>query len=112
VTDARIAINPPDLGPIDIYITVHDDQARIHFAVQHDAVRDAVQDSLPRLRDMLLQSGLQLANADVSTGRQDHPRAAPDFAMAYTNLDEPGAPAESTPKAETHFRAGFVDTYI
>ena len=112
MTDARIAINPPDLGPIDIHISLHDQQARIHFAVQHDSVRDAVQDSLPRLRDLLQQSGLQLANADVSTGRQDQSRPAPDLTITYASADDAHATLEPTPAATSYLRVGFVDTYI
>lgn len=63
---AEIRLNPANLGPIEVRVMMKDDQASITFSAQHGAVRDAIEASLPRLREMFLSSGMQLAQANVS----------------------------------------------
>lgn len=92
---AHINVTPPQLGPIEIRLNLAHDQASATFVSPHAAVRDAIEAALPRLRDMLAESGLTLANVDVSAhsfghARQDHPqqsapsRSEPSAAMAGT----------------------------
>ncbi|NDU85631.1 MAG: hypothetical protein G3H99_03355 [Ferrovum sp.] len=63
---AELQINPPDLGPLKIVVQVTGAQANAFFTSPHAAVRDAVQQALPQLRDMLANSGLSLGQATVS----------------------------------------------
>ena len=63
---AEIRLNPANMGPIEVRVAMNDDQATITFTAQHGVVRDAIEASLPRLREMFTGSGLQLANANVS----------------------------------------------
>ena len=67
VQQAEIRITPPELGPVNIRLNLTHDQASVSFAAQHQVVRDAIEQSLPRLREMLNDSGMQLANADVGS---------------------------------------------
>jgi len=66
---AEIHLNPANMGPIRVQVVMNDDQATITFTAQHGVARDAIEASLPRLREMFMGSGLQLAQANVS----DHP---------------------------------------
>lgn len=69
---AELHLNPPDLGPLKVVLHVSGDQATAMFTSPHEAVRDAVTQALPRLRDMLADNGIMLGNASVSDqGRQD-----------------------------------------
>lgn len=63
---AEIRLNPAHLGPIEVRVMMNDDQASITFSAQHGVVRDAIEASLPRLRELFSGSGLQLAQANVS----------------------------------------------
>ena len=63
---AEIRLNPANLGTIEVKVVMHDQQASITFTAQHGVVRDAIEASLPRLREMFSGGGLQLANANVS----------------------------------------------
>ncbi len=71
VQQAEIRLNPPELGPINIRLNLVQDQASISFAAQHHVVREAIEASLPRLRELLSESGMQLANADVGSHLRD-----------------------------------------
>jgi len=67
IQQAEIKLNPAHLGPMEIKLSVNDDQATVSFVTQHAPVRDALDAAIPRLKEMLEQQGLNLAGADVST---------------------------------------------
>lgn len=63
---ARLKLSPPNLGPLEVRVTINQDQASVSFIAQHAAVREALEAAMPRLREMFDQSSLQLVRADVS----------------------------------------------
>jgi flagellar hook-length control protein FliK len=63
---AELHLNPPNLGPLDIVLKISDNQATALFTSPHSAVRDAVENALPRLREMLADNGIMLGNTTVS----------------------------------------------
>lgn len=64
---AELHLNPPSLGPLEVRLTVSNDQASALFVSHHSAVREAIETALPRLREMLADSGIMLGNAMVSS---------------------------------------------
>lgn len=78
--EATLQLHPADLGRLQVSITTDGDQARVLFVADSAAARDAIEQSMPRLREMLAQSGLQLSHSDVSSqfqGGADSQRDAP-----------------------------------
>lgn len=65
---AELHLNPPNLGPMEVKLTVHNDQATIQFVSQHQEVRTALESALPKLREMMMDSGISLGNASVDSG--------------------------------------------
>jgi flagellar hook-length control protein FliK len=65
VQQAQMTINPPDLGPIEVRITIQHDQASVQIAAASGLARDVIQDALPKLREMMDQSGVRLNDAGV-----------------------------------------------
>lgn len=63
---AQITLNPPQLGPIEISLSVKNDQATAAFASPHAEVREAIESALPRLREMLAGVGVELGQANVN----------------------------------------------
>ena len=68
---ASLTLNPPDLGPMQVVLSVSNDQASVTFSANHEEVRQALEDALPRLREMMSQSGIALGNATVNAGMPD-----------------------------------------
>ncbi len=66
IQQADIKLNPPDLGMLDIRISVNNDQASVTFSAPNSAVRDALESAMPRLREMLEESGISLTDVNVS----------------------------------------------
>ncbi len=67
IQQAEIKLNPANLGPMEIKLTVQDDQASVQFVTHHALVRDALDSAIPRLKELLDQQGLNLLDVNVST---------------------------------------------
>jgi len=76
---AELHLNPPNLGPLDVVLKISDNQATALFTSPHSAVRDAVENALPRLREILADNGIMLGNATVSD-QSPRERSADGFA--------------------------------
>lgn len=63
---AEIRLNPQHLGPISVRVNVSDDQASIVFTAQHAAVRETLEASIPKLREMMSAQNLNLADVNVA----------------------------------------------
>lgn len=60
-----IRLDPPELGRMQIRMTMNNDVANVHFTVNNPQARDIIEQMLPRLREMLAQQGMQLADSSV-----------------------------------------------
>jgi flagellar hook-length control protein FliK len=72
---ASLTLNPPDLGPMQVVLSVNGDQASVAFSASHQDVRNALENALPRLREMMGDSGISLGSATVGTGMPDQRQA-------------------------------------
>jgi len=63
---AVLKLNPPDLGPLQVVISVNNNHADTTFISENPDVRQALQDGLSNLRDKLNESGLQLGQANIN----------------------------------------------
>lgn len=63
---AELVLTPPNLGKVEISLTLNGDQASAQFIAPSPNVRDALEQALPRLREMLAGAGIQLGDANVS----------------------------------------------
>lgn len=105
---AHIKVTPNDLGTVEIRLRLEGDRVHADFSSAQAEVRQALENGLPRLRDMLGQHGFQLAHADV--GQQQAP---PSQGSASTH-GEPPAEAETvaeTPRTVRMTMRGLVDAY-
>ncbi|NDI86657.1 flagellar hook-length control protein FliK [Undibacterium crateris] len=64
---AELSLNPPDLGPLKIILSLNQDQANATFITAQPEVRQALEASMPKLRDMMNDAGMQLAGFNVQT---------------------------------------------
>jgi flagellar hook-length control protein FliK len=62
---AELVLNPPQMGRIEVSLSVSGDQANAIFTSTNPTVRDALEASLPRLREVLADAGIQLGQAQV-----------------------------------------------
>lgn len=71
-----IRLDPPELGRMQIRMSLNNDSATVHFTVQNQQTRDMVDQAMPRLREMLSQQGIQLADTSVQQQGQQQRHAS------------------------------------
>jgi flagellar hook-length control protein FliK len=112
---AELHLNPPQLGPLDVVIKVSGDQATAMFTSPHAAVREAIEQAMPRLRDMLADNGIMLGNATVSDqAPRDPGQSNTQHSSAATGNDIRDTPAVSNTAPRTSpisRHNGIVDTF-
>ncbi len=117
---AEIRVNPPDLGPIELRVSLQHNQTSVTFFCHEAAVREALETALPRLREMLGSQGITLNQAQVSDQSLAHQQAGsgghPSFSQhndrppAYSPTREPVvSEVELRPRARR--LPGAVDDY-
>jgi flagellar hook-length control protein FliK len=82
VQQAEIKLTPPNLGPMEIKISMQNDQTHVHFIANHSATREALEAAIPRLREMFGEINLNLANVDVNQ-RQPGGASSQDGSAGY-----------------------------
>lgn len=68
IQSASLTLNPPDLGPMQVVLSVHNQQADATFITAQPEVKQALEAAMPKLREMMEQAGIQLGQATVNTG--------------------------------------------
>jgi flagellar hook-length control protein FliK len=107
---ASLKLSPEHLGPLEVRISVREGEASVNFVASSPDTRSAIEQSLPRLRELFASQGMVLTDAGVS---RDAPRnafkPAPDTRGARGNSD---AASDTAVKSVTLARAGLIDTYV
>ena len=66
ITSAELRLDPPDLGPVQVRVAIHNDQVSVTFTSNQVAVREALDLNAQRLREMFSEQGLDLVDVNVS----------------------------------------------
>jgi flagellar hook-length control protein FliK len=66
VNGAKLQVNPPQLGPIELRISVQGDHAQVWMTTHSAVARDALEASSPKLREMLNAQGFGQVSVDIS----------------------------------------------
>lgn len=123
VSSAEIHLNPPDLGPLQVRVSTQQDQTSVVFTSQHATVREALDQALPRLREMMGSQGMH--QLDVSVGgqsaqqqqqqqqfaRNDSPERGAAFAGIFGDDTTVTSPTSVTTLNTARFARSGVDAY-
>jgi flagellar hook-length control protein FliK len=71
---AELTLHPHELGPIRIELALDGDAATLGVVAAHADTRGAIEQALPRLRELLAQQGVQLGGSTVDSGAQHRAR--------------------------------------
>ncbi|MDA9799232.1 flagellar hook-length control protein FliK [Luminiphilus sp.] len=116
--EARLQLTPADLGKVQITINMEGEHARVVFVAETAVARDLLDQSMPRLREMLQQSGIQLAQGDVSdqaeSQRREGSAGGDAESLAQSGSETaPGSEEQRLNPARGELNdSGRVDTYI
>lgn len=64
---ADLVLTPPQLGRVEVSLTMNGDQASAIFTSSNPAVREALESSLHRLREVLAEAGVSLGQTQVGS---------------------------------------------
>ncbi|MCG8324500.1 MAG: flagellar hook-length control protein FliK [Thiotrichales bacterium] len=108
---ARLNLNPPELGPVEVRLSIQNDHTNIQFITQHGVVRDVIEDAFPRLREMMSASGLNLG--DVNVSHHSSPEQAADTGQDPASAESGAEEDDSATVTEVRITStGLVDHYI
>lgn len=113
---AEIRLNPAHLGPVEVTLSIMQDQATAQFSSPHLAVREAIEQALPRLREMMAENGITLGNVMVgSDSFQQDNKQQPAYHSAKDTSNMADARPETVNQIETAVvpsrHLGMVNTY-
>jgi flagellar hook-length control protein FliK len=104
---ASLKLSPEHLGPVEVRIAVRDDQTTVWFGAQHADTRAAIEQALPRLRELFAAQGMSLGDSGVY---REAPRDTP---KQYANSQNGERASDSSSvTAVAAVRAGLVDAYV
>ncbi|MCK5792280.1 MAG: flagellar hook-length control protein FliK [Ketobacter sp.] len=115
LNSAQIQLTPRDMGPIDVKVSVQQDQANVVFTSHAAPTRDALEQALPRLRELMEQNGVALGDVDVrdQNAQESHDRRGQDHRSGSGSEQEADAvvQTEAAAEGETQHAVGLVDYY-
>ena len=114
IDHAQLRLNPAEMGPIEVRISLDGTQAQVDFSAAHASTRQALQDALPALAGALREQGLTLAGGGVfdqareqrGDTRQDGSRGPAGRAGTAQETAAPTAALARMPRER-----GVVDLY-
>lgn len=96
LSSAELKLHPAELGTVEIQISTEDDQTRVSFVTSNAAAKEIIEASLPRLKDLLGEGGLQLQQGDVAHRESSDSKAGGNAEDASPpGGDDERAPEES-----------------
>jgi len=114
IEHAQLKLNPAEMGPIEVRISIDGQQAQVDFSAAQAHTRQALQDAVPALATALRESGLTLTGGGVfeqpreSRGDASAPSHAGGRAAPEPAGDEPLPPSAVPRLPRTR---GVLDLY-
>jgi len=110
VQEARLQLNPAEMGPITVQIQIDGNSAQVNLAAEQHDTRQALEQAMPALAGALRENGLTLTGGGVfeqpRQPRDDNPPA--DGRGGKPGPDD-GAPAAASAPARRFTPRGVVD---
>ena len=114
-SSTKLQVTPPQLGPIDLQIAVQGDHAQVMMSTHSAVTREALESSLPKLKEMLNSQGFTQVSVDISQ-RSFQDRSA--FSQPYTwaksgpgDIFRRGGGSRTAPSAAAPRSVGALDAY-
>lgn len=94
--DGRVSLqlNPADLGPLLVELKITEQSAQLQFVSGQAAVRSAVEQAIPQLRDALAEQGINLGDVNVGEQTRQQEQFLAQRGAASVSADEEVEAAE------------------
>jgi flagellar hook-length control protein FliK len=113
VNGAKLQVNPPQLGPIELRISVQGDHAQVWMTTHSAVARDALESSSPKLREMLNAQGFGQVSVDISQRSfQDRSAYVPPYQREQADVHSAAvAPVPTAAASTPRSMQGALDAY-
>jgi flagellar hook-length control protein FliK len=111
---AKLQVNPPQLGPIELRIAVSGDHAQVWMTTHSAVTREALESSSPKLREMLGAQGFGAVSVNISQRSfQDRSGQAQPYQRMASSDRSATVPVASASNGSPVSRAssGVLDAY-
>ena len=109
---AEIQLDPPELGPLQVKVSVQHDQVSITFVSHSPQVRDALDQHALRLREMFEGQGLDLVDVDVSDQSFQQGQDQSDQRSPRTANSQDGDAATEAQVMTSKVSSQLVDAFV
>ena len=111
---AELSLNPPQLGSVEVRLSLSGGEAGAQFFSASPAVREAIEVALPRLRELMAQAGINLGEAQVrdEAFMQGRSSGDPDRERPAGVPGEAGILGEPSAGVARARGMGLVDLYV
>jgi flagellar hook-length control protein FliK len=113
LTSAKLQVNPPALGPIEVRIALQGGHAQVWMSSHSAVTRDALESTSPKLREMLNSQGFAQVSVDISQ-RSFQDRTPQPQPQAYESVSAIGgnstAPLQTSAAAQRS-ASSLLDAY-
>ncbi|MCV6615786.1 MAG: flagellar hook-length control protein FliK [Cellvibrionaceae bacterium] len=110
ISTAQIRLDPPELGSLQIKIQLNQEQAQVSFSSPHASVREALDQTSVRLRELFEQQGLDLLDVNVGSEQSEGFEGEEGGSM-FADADQAEAEVESQAPQQPLRAKGLVDSY-
>ena len=107
VQSATLQLSPEHLGPLEVRIDVQPSQVNVSFTASHPDTRSALEQSVPRLREILANGGLTLGQASV----QQEARSGSQYAPSVSRSSIGGSQNADPVPVSSIRTIGLIDEY-
>jgi flagellar hook-length control protein FliK len=119
-TTARIVLQPPSLGKLNLHILTKDDQVKVTFFAETLQVKEIIESNLAQLRQSFVQQGLRVDDFGVFVGHHPSGNAAGQenafggLTADSPDLDGPDGEGSGSPEGIRPWIAGnhTVDLFV
>jgi len=108
---ATLQLTPEELGPVEVRIALREGEATVWFTAQAGETRAALEQALPRLRELFAASGLALSHAGVQSETPRDPQRSTSAVQLARSSREGAEARDDAMMSTTPLRRGLLDLY-
>lgn len=108
---AELTLTPPHLGKVEVSISVNGDQTSATFVSASPAAREALEQALPRLREILAEAGITLGQASVNAESARRDKDGSPTQGRGDGQDTDAARSAAAPTQWMRRSNGLIDTF-
>lgn len=87
INSALIKLHPEELGPIEVHIKLVKEDASLAINTHSTAVRDLLEQAMPRLKEMMAEQGVNLSQVNIESNK-NHQQPTPQQASKTLSPDQ------------------------